>query len=304
MIRIGIILLAGLLVSCPAMSGVSAPDGQRISEPVPYVYAVRDTVELRAYVFSPAEPSVAPRSAVVIFHGGGWHIGAPDWGFATARHYAQQGMVAVSAQYRLSDQAETTPLEAMADARDVIRWVRENADSLCVDTARIAAYGWSAGGHLAACAAIFDDDASPSSLSCSPNALVLKSPALSVADDRWFQRLLGERVDARDASPDEHVRAGLPPTLILQGDVDTVTPMAGAVRFCERMLAAGNLCELQVYEGYGHLFTPAGIPDDGMPQSDPEIEAQAVVRADEFLASLGFIDEGIGSDEGHDQPSN
>ena len=106
---------------------------------------------------------------------------------------------------------------------------------------------------------------------------------------RWFQRLLGGRADARDVSPDEHVRAGLPPTLILQGDVDTVTPLSGASRFCERMQAAGNVCELQVYEGYGHLFTPAGIPDSGVPQPDPEIGAQATARADQFLISLGFM---------------
>jgi hypothetical protein len=44
-----------------------------------------------------------------------------------------------------------------------------------------------------------------------------------------------------------------------------------------------------VYEGYGHLFTPAGIPDDGVPQSDPDIEAAASGRTDEFLRSLGFM---------------
>jgi acetyl esterase/lipase len=75
----------------------------------------------------------------------------------------------------------------------------------------------------------------------------------------------------------------------LQGDVDTVTPLAGALRFYERMRAAGNVCQLQVHEGYGHLFTPAGIPDGRAPQPDPEIEAQATAQADEFLTSLGFM---------------
>ena len=65
--------------------------------------------------------------------------------------------------------------------------------------------------------------------------------------------------------------------------------MSGAKQFCERMRAAGNVCELQIYEGFGHLFTPAGIPDDGMPQPDPAVSADASTRTDSFLESLGFL---------------
>ena len=90
-------------------------------------------------------------------------------------------------------------------------------------------------------------------------------------------------------SPDEHVRGGLPPTLILQGDVDTVTPLVGVSRFCNRMREAGNVCELELYEGYGHLFTPAGVPDSGQPKPDPKITEKAMARTDEFLKSLGFL---------------
>jgi acetyl esterase/lipase len=300
----GLAALAVALAACAAMSAGGAPGDSDALGPTSFAYAVRDTVALHAYAFSPADPSASPRGAIVVFHGGGWNAGAAEWGFPIARRFAQQGMVAISVEYRLSDLAGVTPLEAMADASDAIRWVREEADSLWVDPARVAAFGWSAGGHLAACAAIFDDEAGASSFSCSPDALVLESPALSLADDRWFQRLLRDRAEARDVSPDEHVRPGLPPTLILQGDMDTVTPLAGAVRFRDLMLAAGNVCELQVYHGYGHLFTPAGLPDDGVPQPDPEIVAQALARADEFLAALGFVNVDADSAEAHDRPSN
>ena len=56
------------------------------------------------------------------------------------------------------------------------------------------------------------------------------------------------------------------------------------------MQAAGNRCEIHVYEGYGHLFTPAGTPDDGAPQPDPKIAADALARAVRFLEALGFVD--------------
>lgn len=296
-------LLAGLIALCSVSSCAGPESDVGVAGPVPYVYAVRDTMELEAHVFLPPEQG-APAAGIVIFHGGGWSIGEPEWGFPSARRFAERGMVAVSAQYRLSDEETITPIEAMADARDAIRWMRENADELGVDKDRIAAYGWSAGAHLAVCTAIFDGGESTPSDGSSPDALVLESPAVSVAGDGWFQRMLGDRADAGEFSPDEHVRAGLPPTLILQGDVDTVTPLAGAARFCERMREAGNVCELEVYEGYGHLFTPAGIPDDGVPEPDRQVKALAMARADEFLGSLGFMEADTISEKKRDRPSD
>jgi acetyl esterase/lipase len=65
--------------------------------------------------------------------------------------------------------------------------------------------------------------------------------------------------------------------------------VAGAKRFCERARTAGNVCEVHVYEGFGHLFTPAGVPDDGMPKPDPSTAADALARSDRFLKSLGFL---------------
>jgi acetyl esterase/lipase len=272
--------------SVPAVEGQPEPPA-----PVEHVYAERSGAQLKAYVFSPEERTDGKtRPAIVMFHGGGWAAGEPAWAFARARHYAARGMVAIAAQYRLSDQKDITPLEAMADARDVIRWMRSHANSLGIDPKRIAAYGWSAGGHLAASAAIFDPEAaSKGSVDARPDALVLVSPAVSLVSDAWVQRLLKERASAKDISPDEHVRKGLPPTLILQGNVDTVTPVAGAKRFCERARTAGNVCEVHVYEGFGHLFTPAGVPDDGMPKPDPSTAADALARSDRFLKSLGFL---------------
>ena len=271
-------------------SSLAAKDAAPAKDPVEHVYAASGGVDLKAYVFSSAGRSAGGRRpAIVLFHGGGWSVGEPQWAFARAKHYAERGMIAIAAQYRLSDQKDVTPFEAMADARAVIRWMRKSADSLGIDPARVAAYGWSAGAHLAASTAVFDD-ASKEGGSASPNALDLVSHAVSLASDGWFQRLLLQRRDAKDVSPDEHVRKGLPPTLILQGNVDTVTPLAGAQRFCDRMRAAGNVCELHVYEGFGHLFTPAGIPDDGMPEPDPEVSADAIARADRFLKSLGFLE--------------
>lgn len=267
-----------------------AQDSPSVVGPVEHVYASPGGLDLKAYVFAPAgEDARTLRSAIVVFHGGGWNIGAPEWAFSRAMHFAELGMVAIAAQYRLSDQKSITPLEAMADARAVIRWVRSNAAVLGIAPDRIAAYGWSAGAHLAACAAIFEDSLPNVTVSSAPDALVFVSPAVSLEGDSWPQRLLGETASVDEISPDMLVREGLPPTIILQGRTDTVTPLPGVQRFCDRMRDAGNRCDLHVYDGVGHLFTPSTEPDDGWPNPDPEVQAAAYREADEFLRSLGFI---------------
>ncbi len=286
--RAGIVSIA-LVSFIPAWSAPAVEPAPL--EPVAHVYASPGGVPLRAYVFSPpaAKAEGSRRPAIVLFHGGGWAMGEASWAFPRARRFADRGFVAIAAQYRLSDRKSVTPIEAMEDARAVMRWVRARAKTLGIDPDRVAAYGWSAGGHLAAMAAILEPGALDREDRSSPDAMVLVSPAVSLASDRWVQKLLGTRGSAKEISPDERVRKGLPPTLILQGDRDTVTPASGAKRYCERMRAAGNVCELHLYEGFGHLFTPAGIPDDGMPQPDPEVSADAAARAERFLESLGIV---------------
>ncbi|MGH7724101.1 MAG: alpha/beta hydrolase [Candidatus Eiseniibacteriota bacterium] len=289
----GVVIATGIASALAAQS-LLAPAAEQPIAPREYVYATADSVPLMAYVFVPEGPRpTRPRAAVALFHGGGWVQGEPAWVFSRARRYARLGMVAVAVQYRLSDQKNVTPLEAMADARAAFRWIRAQSDSFGIDPRRVAAYGVSAGAHLAVMAAALDDSLSHAGAgpSPAPNALVLVSPALALESDTWVQRLLLGRATVQSISPSTNVRRGMPPTLILQGDVDTVTPLAGNKRFCERMRGAGNACELHVYEGFGHLFTPAGIPDGGWPQPDSATSADAGVRAERFLASLKFIDE-------------
>jgi acetyl esterase/lipase len=248
---------------------------------------------LKVFVFRPAADHPAPsRSALVVFHGGGWSVGSAEWSFGTARRFAEKGGVGVAVQYRLSDQKTVTPVEAMADACDAIRWVRRNAGRLDISPDRIVAYGWSAGAHLAVSAAIFPNTSPLFKESCVPNALVLKSPAVDVTNDSWFCKLLGDSLNAVDYSPVEHVHEELPPTLILQGRTDTVAPLKGVERFHEEMLSFQNRSELHVYDGIGHLFTPAGEPDNRAPNPDPEVQADAWVKFDAFLESLGFLANG------------
>jgi len=281
-------VLFSFLIFCIFVCGLSAQNNQTLN-PDEYTYAVHDSIQLKAYVYTPATHQKGPFNAIIIFYGGGWALGNASWSSTPAQYFTQQGLVSIAVDYRLSDEKQITPLDAMEDARDAIRWLRSNAAKLNINPNKIIGYGWSAGAHLVASAAVYNASDSSHSVSCVPDAMILESPAVSLLNDRWFRKLLLGKVHVRDVSPDENIRSGLPPTLLLQGELDTVTPLAGTERFYRRMLDKGNKCEMIVYKDYGHLFTPGDIPDNNWPQRDPKIQAEALKTMSSFIKSLGYI---------------
>lgn len=278
--------LAGWALALAGFPGlVNAADTPPELAPTEYVYKKVGDVSLKVAVFTPPGAPVGRRAAVAVFTGGGWSLGPLEWTYGDAQRMAAAGCVGIGVQYRLSspDSDAVTPLDAIADARDGIRWIRAHADELGVDPNRIAALGWSAGGHLAACAAVLPDSDAQSGVSAAPNALLLWFPALALEDHDWIPRLLHGRADRMKISPDQYVRPGLPPTLILIGREDKQTPAAGAEKFHRLMLAAGNRCELHIYAGVGHSF------EDKPGHIDPAVDADSKQRTLQFLRDLGWL---------------
>jgi len=245
--------------------------------------------KLEAHIFYPDDIKFdEKRPAMVIFHGGGFVAGNPSWAFGKARDYAAKGMIAVSAQYRLSNFRDITPLDAIQDAKDLMIWLRKNADSLKIIENKIAASGWSVGGQLCATLAVFPDTLADSGITTTPDALLLTSPGTGTGG--WFTELLnGADVNPADFSPVDHIRKGLPPTIILQGRDDTVTPLKDVQLFHDKLIAHDNYCEIWIYDDVGHLFTPTWLGDNGWPKPDTEVQRQADLRAVEFLIKFGFI---------------
>ena len=258
------------------------------------IYKTDNSFNLEAHIFHPNDTLALERHpAIVIFHGGGWNSGNPSWAFERAKHFRDLGLVAIAAQYRLCNVHDITAIESMSDARALIMWMRQNATYLNIDPDRIVAYGWSAGAHLVSSAAIFSESIPGNTINSIPDAMILVSPAVSLPKGKgwegWKFNVFGANTTVSSANPVEHVHLGLPPTIILQGRDDTVTPLEGVQAFHDQMMAHGNHCELFIYDGVGHLFTPNTIPDNGEPHPDKEVQGKAYDQADAFLKKLGYI---------------
>lgn len=146
-----------------------------------YTKTVGD-VRLKLYVFDPPHRSIVDkRPAIVFFFGSGWRGGTPQQFEQQCRYLASRGMVAITADYRVSSRNEVKVPEIVQDAKSAMRWVRQNASRLGIDPSRIAAGGGSAGGHIAAAASVIaslDESNEDSTISSRPNALVLFNPAV------------------------------------------------------------------------------------------------------------------------------
>jgi acetyl esterase/lipase len=274
-----------LAVSAVALRAQSTGPGPEI-----LIYKSVVGVNLTAHVFHPSGAGGhSARPAIVLFHGGGWDSGSPEWVYDAAQRYASLGAVAIAAEYRLADKNTLiTPVEALEDARDIMRWTRRNAAKLGIDPGHVAAYGMSAGGHLAASLAFFGTD-DGNRFSAVPDALVLISPAVAMGKDEYFQGLLGKRALGREYSPDERMTKAPPPTIVFNGSLDNLTPLDGVRRYCELAKQHGGECRLTVYEGVGHLFTRKQPFDTQTFDPDPKAWADATNQGDAFLAGKGFL---------------
>ena len=261
-----------------------------------FVYKSIGDVSLPLYVFKPSGWHESDqRPAILFYFGGGFRAGSPTQFATQAEYLASRGMVAVCVEYRVHTRHQTTVADCIRDAKSAMRWVRSHAAELGVDPQRIASSGGSAGGHLAAAVGLlkeFDDPQDDLSVSCLPNAMILFNPAVDLTreglgrtddDERYNDLITRLGAEIPDLSPTEHVKPGLPPCIIFHGTEDPTVPYAQEVAFRDKMTVAGNRCELVGYDGYEHGFFNAAR-EDKRPYYD------TLRRADEFLASLGYLD--------------
>ncbi len=229
--------------------------------------------------FIPSRISACP--AMIFFFGGGWINGDRSHFVHHARHFSERGMVCFLADYRTCSRHGTTPLESLKDARSAIRFLREHATRFHIDPEKVVASGGSAGGHLAAAAALtesYNESTDPPEVSPVPDALVLFNPVIDNGPGGYGYERIGP--EYKDFSPLHNIRKGAPPTVIFLGTEDRLIPVETAEYYCRVMERVGSRCDLFLYQGAGHGFFNYGRGDH---------YTKTLEEADRFLVSLGYL---------------
>lgn len=241
---------------------------------------------LKLHIFLPeghAKHDGAKRAAIVFFFGGGWNGGTPSQFYPHARHLADQGMVAISAEYRTRGSHGVDPRACTMDGKSAVRWIRAHAAEYGIDPNRIAAGGGSAGGQVAAAtgtATTFEEADEDKGISAWPNLLVLFNPVLDNGPGGYGH----DRVKDywQGFSPLHNVTTNTPASIFFLGSKDNLIPVATGEAWDKAIKAQGKMSELHVWEGAGHGFFNYG-------KNGGKYYNEILPKLDAFLQANGFL---------------
>lgn len=247
------------------------------------IYKQIDTISLALDFYYPAD--IEPNRSypvMIFFFGGGWNGGRISQFEPHAKYFSDRGIICVLADYRVKSRHNSTPFDALEDAKSAMRYLREHASEFQIDTSKIVASGGSAGGHLAAATAIISKYDNPSEnlqISSKPNALVLFNPVIDNGPGGYGYDRIG--VKYKDFSPLHNINEGAPPTIFFLGTEDKLIPVVTAEYYKTVMEKVRSRCDLIVYEGEGHGFFNYKFSDN---------YNKTISETEKFLTSLGYFD--------------
>jgi endo-1,4-beta-xylanase len=193
---------------------------------------------------TPFIPTTGATGVAVIIAPGGGHskLCLGHEGYALAEWLREHGIAAFVLKYRLAREpgsAYTIQEHAMADTRRALRTVRSRAQEWGIKPDRIGIMGFSAGGELAAFAAMKSD----------PGKADAADPVERASSRPDFQALIYPGTSNLFT-----VEKGMPPAFIACGYGDRPDISEGMASLYLKYKAAGVKAELHIYSNAGHGF--------------------------------------------------
>lgn len=191
---------------------------------------------------SPEMPNLDVRPAVLVIPGGGYSFCSDREAEPIAMLFALEGYHTFVLRYsvgkRGTDYCFEKPFE---DAKRALRYIRENAAQFGVDPEKIAAIGFSAGGHLCSALGTLSEE--------KPNALILSYPCIMES--------IGEVLSCKVPSTNLAVTKDTPPTYIFAAADDGCVPIEHSLAFASACAENDVPFEMHIYQNGGHGFSLA-----------------------------------------------
>jgi acetyl esterase/lipase len=250
----------------PGAEGRSSQERVRLTEQGEHIVSNVNFPSITPYV--PPRESATGAAIVVVPGGGHTELWMDHEGYRVGQFLADHGIAAFVLKYRLAREPGspyTIENSALPDQQRAIRLVRSRATSWNIDTHRVGAIGFSAGGDLVARASVHYD----AGASNAPNEI-----------DRFSSRPDFVALMYPGLPPGLQPSAGTPPAFLLCGADDAPAISNGLADLYLAFKKARVPVELHIYAGAGHGF--------GMRASNTGPAAAWPQRLLEWLDSRGF----------------
>lgn len=239
---------------------------ERSTDPQLTDRAVFGTTRPRMAVFRPVRSNGA---AVLITPGGGYRWVVVDKeGYEMGRWLSARGYTVFVLFYRLPGEGWAAgPDVVLQDTQRAMRLIRHRANDYGVDPERIAAMGFSAGGHACAdlaarfAAAVYKPVDKADQLSARPLLAAPIYPVISMsaphAHSGSREKLVGSNADSaleKAHSPHLNIPANAPPHFILHAEDDDVVSVENALLLRAALRERGILIETHLFSHGGHGF--------------------------------------------------
>ncbi|MCD6060635.1 MAG: lipase [Moraxellaceae bacterium] len=210
--------------------------------------------QLQGDLYLPSN-NVAARPVVLLLHGGAWQRGDKSSYAGLGKSLASRGYAAFAINYRFAP-GSTYPAQ-LVDMQQAVRFLQANASKYRLDMNRLATWGYSAGGHLAALLAVQPaSDIPPVRVTIAGGAPSdLTAPeARDASSVKIFMGGSYAQIPAlyAQASPRVQVRTGMSPTFLYHGTTDTTVPYVQSENFAKTLQAASVPVELVRLDGLDH----------------------------------------------------
>ncbi|MBE7498682.1 MAG: alpha/beta hydrolase [Verrucomicrobiaceae bacterium] len=258
-----IVLLAATLFASAQKASSNLPSDTEFSRDVPYVKDAHERQKLDIAFFKKGKP----RPLLIWIHGGAFMTGDKSENHAIWPELMSSGYAVATINYRLSGDARW-PAQ-ITDCKAAIRFLRAHAKDYNIAPGRIAVWGSSAGGHLAALVGTSSSASKlnvgehldhSSTVSCAVDMFgpidFEKMPQFTSPtspEAKMWGRATSEALDlAREACPITYLSKNTPPLLILHGDSDSVVNISQSQLFDAAIKKAGATGDFITLPGVGH----------------------------------------------------
>lgn len=200
------------------------------------------------------------RWGVIVLPGGGYQVNAKSEGEPTALAFLNAGVQAFLLEYSVAPARWPQQLLETASA---IAWLRANASKYGVDPNKIAVCGFSAGGHLAGCAAnlwnhpVIAEKLGLTGEQARPDAAILSYPVITMGEfgsGMTRSNLFGNAPVVEETSLENSVTDRNPPTFLWATYTDGSVPVENSLMYANALRAKHVPFEMHIFNKGPHAM--------------------------------------------------